>query len=234
MTMLEAKLYNHNLSQWKQDVLVVSFSVLIGVGLRFFSIDFSLTQLAKQAPLGNIYVLGFIITLIGNGSILLPIAYAAAIPILSSSLQSFTYQILLGLICGVGGGIGEMTAYGLGYLGRKKLSEASVANFRKFEEKIGRSKPLLVFIAGATPIPDEFIVVPLASGGYPLRKMVIFSIFGKMLLCIFLSAVIGPLWELGLNMAGQSGVPFCVITPAFILLFYLFTRIEWKNHIRLK
>lgn len=211
------------------DILVISIAILFGLAGHFLKIDFSLTTWAQQRTQKNVYLTGFILTFVGNASILFPIAYAFGIIILAATLPSPSSIFLFGTVCGVAGGIGEMTAYSLGYIGRKKLSDEAISNLKYMEQRFGRSKPFLIFLAAALPIPDEFVVVPFASAGYPLRKMVVFSILGKMILCLVL-AFAGPLWSWGVSSAtGRSSLPFSVLSPTFILLFYLFIRIDWAE-----
>lgn len=160
---------------------------------------------------------------------LLPLPYAAVIPILSMYLPALSQKIMLGLVCGIAAGVGEMTAYSVGYVSRKTLSEESKENLEYMQEQTGRSNPVMLFLAGLLPIPDEFIVVPLAAAGYPFRKMLTFSALGKTLLCIFLSLGVGPLLGISIAKSGDSTLFSSVLAVAFVLLFYLFIRIDWKK-----
>ncbi len=221
-----------HLSQPQKDCIVVASALLLGVLLYFLQFDFSLLRWAKGSKgneVGSIYLIGFAITFIGNGSILFPIPYAAAIPILAIYLPSFVHQIILGVICGVAAGVGEMTAYGVGYVSRKTMSDESKENVEYLTDKFSRSNPVLLFLVGLMPIPDEFVVVPLATAGYPFRKMIFFASLGKILLCIFLSWVVGPILGIGLEQSGSSRLFSSGLAVAFALLFYLFIRIDWKK-----
>ncbi|NIQ04391.1 MAG: VTT domain-containing protein [Candidatus Korarchaeota archaeon] len=217
-----------NLLQWQKDVIVVFFAILLGIGAHFLIGNVSLVKVAKNLQ-WDPYLVGFAITFIGNASILFPVAYAFVIPFLAVSLVGFWKALILGVVCGIAGGIGEMTAYGLGYLTGRRMSEKTLQNLRYLEERAGRSKPFLIFLVGLMPIPDEFVVVPLASAGYSFRKMVFFCTLGKIFLCIILSYA-GLAWRWGTgNVIGSSEVPFSVIIPSFLLLFYSFIRIDWTK-----
>lgn len=220
------------LSQLQKDILVILFAALIGSVIYLLDIDLSLTSWAegiKGSGAGYLYLMGFLITIIGNGSILFPIPYAAAIPVLASYLPTSLHQVILGVVCGTAAGIGEMTAYGVGYLTRKRLSGESKENLQYLKRKFGRSSPVLIFMVGLLPIPDEFIVVPLASAGYPFRKMIFYSLLGKLVLCISLSSVLGPIFGIALQFTGESPLFSSLLAVAFILIFYFSLRIDWKE-----
>lgn len=219
-------------SQRQKDGLVVLSAVLIGSLIYVLDVDFSLVSWAegsKGRGVEYLYFVGFLVTVIGNGSFLLPIPYAAAIPVLASYLPSTLHQVVLGVVCGVAAGIGEMTAYGLGYVARKRLSGEAKQNLEYLKEKFSGSSPVLIFLVGLLPIPDEFIVVPLASAGYPFKKMILFCLLGKTLLCILLSSILGPLFGIAFKVTGGSPIFSSLIAITFILLFYLFLRIDWKE-----
>lgn len=220
------------LSQRQKDGLVILLAVLIGLSIYLLDIDFSLTswvESSKGRGVAYIYFLGFLITVIGNGSILFPIPYAAAIPVLASYLPNILHQVTLGLVCGLAAGIGEMTAYAIGYLTRKRLSGESRENLQYLKDQFGRSNPVLIFLAGLLPIPDEFIVVPLASAGYPFKKMVLFCALGKTVLCISTSTILGPIFGIAFQFSGESPIFSSFLAVVFILLFYLSLRIDWKE-----
>lgn len=220
------------LSQREKDGCVLLAAFILGISIYFLGIDFSPTNWVEEANTQNILYLfniGFFITLIGNGSFLLPIPYAAVIPLLAGYLPTHYYKILLGFTCGIAAGIGEMTAYGLGFLSRTQLSEESKENLEYLKNQFSSSSPILLFLAGLLPIPDEFIIAPLASAGYPFQKMITFTMLGKILLCIFLSGIVGPIFGIAIAYGGNSRLFSSAIAVAFLLLFYLFIRIDWKE-----
>lgn len=217
-----------NLLQWQKDLLVVGLAIGLGVGGHFLVGELSLVQIAEALE-WNTYLVGFIITFIGNASILLPVAYAAAIPVLA---LLDVHPLLFGFICGFGAGIGEMSAYLLGKLSRRSMEEESREKLERMKEKFGHSNAFLIFLGGLLPIPDEFVIVPLSSAGYPLSKLFPLCTFGKILLCVFLS-YLGLVWEgvFTYIRASGDGMPlrFSILTPIFIIAFYLFLRIDWME-----
>lgn len=223
-------------SQWQKDVLVVCLAVTLGLVGYFFTRELSITEIFTwfvNPDVFNVYLAGFIITFIGNASILFPIAYAAAIPLLASEAFS-VHPFILGVVCGVSAGLGEMTAYLVGYLSGKKMSKEAQENLRHMKEKFGRSKPFLIFLAGVLPIPDEFVIVPLASAGpsrYPFSKTFLFSTLGKLVLCLFLSYAGYFYWNWALTFLGPSALSFTILAPSFVILFYLFIRIDWEKRL---
>jgi len=111
----------------------------------------------KVAQLGNYgYLSAFLISLIANATIILPFP---GIVILFALGASFN-PVLVGLAGGIGGTIGEMTSYMLGYSGR------GVVENRRFYDKatqwLKKWGVLTVFIFALTPLP--FDVLGIAAG----------------------------------------------------------------------
>ncbi len=139
------------------------------------------------ARLGKYRYLGaFLISLIGNATVLLP---GVVLPILTTlgavfykSSGSIVEPIIVGLVGGAGAAIGEIVGYTAGYAG------ASVVRNRKLYDRsvgwIHRWGVLAVFIFALVPL--FFDLVGLAAGvlRFPLWKFIVSCWLGRTVLYV--------------------------------------------------
>jgi membrane protein DedA with SNARE-associated domain len=149
------------------------------------------------------YFGAFLISLIGNASILLP---GIVLPILTG-LGIFFYldvglagPVMVGLAGGVGAAIGELTGYMAGYSGRG-LAEKSKLYFRLvgWVEKWGA---LAIFIFALVPL--FFDLVGLAAGvlRFPLWKFVLVCWLGRTILYVVFIVLAALGWKVVLPYFG--------------------------------
>ena len=109
--------------------LVVVIAITVGIYLVYGR------HLEKLAELKNYAYWGaFLISLVGNATVILP---AAVLPILSA-IGIFLYPgtgpigpIMVGLAGGVGAAIGEMTGYMVGYSGREIAKRSKMYRYNE-------------------------------------------------------------------------------------------------------
>lgn len=175
------------------------------------------------------YIGAFIISAVGNSTIVLPVPYALIIVILAAMQQ--LDPLLLGIVAGLGSALGEVTAYAMG-------KSINMIEFEKrYGEKLQKIHPLIekrglwvIFLFGLTPLPDDLIMIPAGIIGYSFRKAIIACASGKMLLNIFL-AYAGYYSISAVNyLTGESGPTEMFITVAGILIAsYIAIRIDWTS-----
>ena len=131
------------------------------------------------------YLGAFLISLIGNGTILLP---GVVLPILSG-LSVVLYQatglaspVIVGLAGGAGAAIGEIVGYMAGYAGR-----GIVENNKLYQRLVGgvrRWGSIAIFVFALVPL--FFDLVGLAAGvlRFPLWKFVLICWLGRSLLYV--------------------------------------------------
>ena len=140
----------------------------------------------RIAALGNYGYLGaFLISLIGNGTILLP---AVVLPLLSG-LGAFFYPVkgimgpvIVGLAGGAGAAIGEIVGYMAGYSGRGIVERSKL--YRRLVGWVQRWGSLAVFVFALVPL--FFDLVGLAAGilRFPLWKFVLVCWLGRTILYV--------------------------------------------------
>ena len=127
-----------------------------------------------------VYLGAFLISLIGNASVILPLAVLGTLTAIGVAIVPMTGvsgPILIGLVGGLGAGIGEITGYLAGYSGRVVLKKAKY--YHRVEGWMQRYGGLTVFVMSLFPF--VFDVVGLAAGSlrYPFRKFVLFCWLGR-------------------------------------------------------
>jgi len=184
----------------------------------------------------------FAVSFLGNATIVLPVPYLAVAFILGGIKDPvtglFAYDpILLGIISGLAATTGEITGYLLGIYGSRYVETEKCSNFLCFANEHPQLMPFVLFLLAVTPIPDDFLVVPLGLARYPLSKVFIPQVIGK---SIFL---------IGVAYAGRIGLAFVdaiigsdptslisrtIEVIGLLLLMTMlwgFLRIDWEAHI---
>jgi membrane protein YqaA with SNARE-associated domain len=232
----------------KSDKLLILSVIILGVYLVVGFLYPSLTS-----PVSVVYnllldfslVLGypgaFIISFLGNATILFPFPYVGVPFILGGLTDEVTSAFvfdpwLIGTVAGLGAMIGEMTGYFIGYGGGTLIDQDQRNRFREFVESHPRATPLILWFLAATPIPDDVLVIPLGAAQYPWLKVAIPQFIGK---TMFMMAIA---WagRIGLEfmdtLFGGTDVLSLVsrVTEVVALLFvivaiYLLVRIDWSS-----
>ncbi|TFG12412.1 hypothetical protein EU537_09625 [Candidatus Thorarchaeota archaeon] len=184
----------------------------------------------------------FVVSFIGNATIVIPVPYLAVAFILGGIKDSitgiFTYDpILVGVISGVAATMGEITGYLLGLYGSRYVETEKGSNFLRYANEHPHLMPFLLFFLAVTPAPDDFLIVPLGLAKYPFSKVFIPQVIGK---SIFL---------IGVAYAGRLGLPFVdafvgsnptsIISRTIevvgllllVLMIWGFLRFDWEAHI---
>ena len=129
------------------------------------------------------YVGAFLVCIIGNISIFIPIPFALIVYAFGSTLN----PLLLGLVSGLGSAIGEMVSYFLGWGGRKIIEGKYGSRLDAVKRLITRYGVLSVFLVALLPLPDDLLLIPLGMMRYDFKKTFIALLLGKTLMCIFLA-----------------------------------------------
>ncbi len=163
---------------------VLMFLAVIAITVGLFVYRDSVTRVQGLGYLG-----AFVISFAGNATVILPMPGLVLIFALGASLN----PVLVGLVAGVGGSVGEITGYTAGYSGR-----AIVSGHRTYEDAAGwlrRWGFWVVLLFTVTPLPVDVIGVAAGALRYPLWKFLAACLLGKSVLYTGM-AVLGALgWE---------------------------------------
>ncbi len=183
----------------------------------------------------------FIISFLGNATILFPFPYVGVPFILGGLTDEVTSAFvfdpwIIGLVAGLGAMIGEMTGYFIGYGGGMLIDQNQRNRFREFIEKYPKTTPFILWFLAATPIPDDVLIIPLGAARYPWWKVAAPQLIGK---TMFMMAIA---WagRIGLDFVGTllvgtdalnlvSRVTEVVVLLFVIVAIYLLVRIDWTS-----
>lgn len=144
----------------------------------------------------------FLISMISNFVVVLPIPYAFVLIALIMSVP--TNPFLLGFSAGLGAGIGKMISW---FIGRGTGEALKATKYRekimKLKEMIQREKWIgfsLVFLIACTPLPDDAVFIALGIAQFPVLLTLIASISGKLVLTMSTALVV---WLIKGGAAGE-------------------------------
>ena len=132
-----------------------------------------------------VYVVVFIVTLIGNASIFIVIPYPLAI---LYAIESNINIAILIVVASLAAAAGELLSYALGVLGRR-ITESHIALYNKLGNVLRKNRKkvyLAIFIAAMTPLPDDLILIPLGLARFGLMRSFAPCFLGKLVLIIIL------------------------------------------------
>lgn len=127
----------------------------------------------------------FLVTLLGNLSVFLPLPSFAVVFAMGAVLNPW----LVGIAAGLGSGLGELSSYVIGHAGHRAFKGKENKSIQKLQKWIHRRGffPVIVFVA-ATPIPlDDLIAILAGVARYDVRKFLAASILGKTILSLALA-----------------------------------------------
>ena len=139
----------------------------------------------------------FIVSLVGNASIIFPVPAFAVTFAFGAILNPW----LVGLAAGAGSAIGELTGYVIGRGGREVLESKHKKWLEKAEKWTDRYGFYAVLVAfAATPLPDDVVGILAGVFEYDLKKFLLASFIGKLIMSLALAfgGFYGASWVMGL------------------------------------
>jgi membrane protein YqaA with SNARE-associated domain len=146
---------------------------------------FILLNRGKVAALGAYGYLGvFLVSIITCSSIVVPVPGW----ILVAALGAILNPVLVGVVSGIGGTIGEMTGYILGYGGR--LAVENVGIYNRMVQWMKRWGSVTIFVLAL--VPNPFFDLAGAAAGllrFPIWKFLLFGAAGRIPKNIFFAYI---------------------------------------------
>jgi membrane protein YqaA with SNARE-associated domain len=217
--------------------LIISCSLVIVFGCLYFAVPPFAHALSgigtdvKEFALARGYWGGFVVTFLSNAALIIPIPYGAVLYLLGSvGLNPW----VLGLITGVAAGLGEVVSYLFGRGAGAFVSAEQKSKFARLNNLIIRHPrlvPMLIFLFGVTPIPDDIILIPLGLIRYPFWKAIIPDVLGKLIMTTTLAVAGRYSFSAVQNLFGSdggfwSGIVILLLT---IIAIYLTIKIKWER-----
>jgi len=192
------------------------------------------------------YLGDFLVSFVGNATVLIPFPYMGVTFILGGLTDEVTSEFLfdpwlVGLLSGLGAVFGEMTGYLIGYSGGQLIDKNQRNAFGKYVDEHPRAIPFVLWFLAVTPLPDDVLILPLGAARYPWWKVMIPQFIGKTMFMTFVA------WSgrIGLSIIGTligSTDPTSLVsrgvevTSVFliVLAIYVLVRIDWTAMISFK
>lgn len=168
---------------WVQTRLLPILSICFVIGIVVLIYMVFVKDPARFEMLQKYVYLGaFLISLIGNASVIFPLAVLGGLIAIATTLlptTGITGPLLIGLAGGAGAGLGEITGYLAGYGGQVVLQK--VRFYPRVEGWMRRHGGVTIFLMSLFPF--VFDVVGLAAGSlrYPFGKFLLYCWLGRTL-----------------------------------------------------
>jgi uncharacterized membrane protein YdjX (TVP38/TMEM64 family) len=174
------------------------------------------------------YLGAFLISIVGNFTVFLPVPYALTIYAFGATLN----PLLLGVICGLGSTVGEFSAYLVGWGGRRVVEEQYGKRLESAKLLVQRHGMLVIFLFCALPLPTDLILIPLGMLRYDIRKAMIAAFLGKAVMCITVAyagrysfAFVRDIFEAG-------GIWVGIITVVLLVIVLVaMIKIDWSRFV---
>jgi membrane protein YqaA with SNARE-associated domain len=121
----------------------------------------------------------FVITLLSSFSIVFPVPGTVLWLLLVKHLE--LNIVLAAFIAAVGGTLGEITGYYLGYAGRAVIAPGQIEKYKETEGWVKRYGGWAIFLFAFFPfLIFDFIGIATGAFRYPLRKFLLFAFIGRL------------------------------------------------------
>lgn len=143
---------------------------------------------AVEALAGLGVVGAFLLGLLGNSSLMLQVPYT--VPMLSAALAGapLPYLLALGAAAGLGATVGELVSYTIADQLLRRSPDLSSGRLYRWVERTVRAHPRaipwLVLGFGATLLPDDTVLIPLAMIRYGAGRLLLPLLLGKLTYCL--------------------------------------------------
>jgi len=188
--------------------LIILFGVIIVASLSLLILYGNLLNIGSLTNYGLIGV--FLAALFSHLTV---IARGLFIPVFLALTELYN-PLILGLAAGLGGAIGELTAYYWGLGIKEALTSSKLSNIPKWVENYGL---IVILFFAASPLPDTPIILLAGSLSFPLWKMLLVQIIGKTTLYSF-GAIVGGLIFMELSSVVEEIIVSTIILVASIIL----------------
>ena len=165
----------------------------------------------------------FLISLVTNATVILPFPGIVVLFALGAACN----PVFVGLAAGIGGTIGEMTCYLLGYSGRGVVENRRM--YQRAVKWLKRWGSLTVFVFALTPLPFDVLGIGAGILRFPFWKFFIACWLGKTILYIAMALAGYWGWEAFVSGSLSITSPISVVALAIlgaivILALVLFIR----------
>lgn len=176
------------------------------------------------------YLGAFLSALISHLIPFIALPYLAIVWILASAVPSLN-PWLIGLASGVGAGVGKVSSYIIGRGGAMAVGEDRRRQLEVLRGLVKDYAGLAAFIASATPLPDDVVLIAVGMIRYSLLKYLVATLGGKVVLCVSVAVLSSKFsGAVGWLVGARGGWVGLAASIAFMLsIAYLILRVDWST-----
>ena len=176
----KAKITRHRLTQRIVPALALLFviAITISISVMYGRFPEKLEEFKSYTYLG-----AFVISLLGNATIVLP----AAVLLILTNMGIVLYMsvglagpIIIGILGGLGAGIGEITGYVAGYSGRTII--LGNKRYTKIQGWLTRWGSMTIFLLSIVPLFFDLVGIAAGTLRFPLWKFIVVCTAGRIIL----------------------------------------------------
>ena len=194
------------------------FSLVLGVTIVLFIMRNEILKLGNYGYLGT-----FLLSLGTNATIILPMPSILMILPLGATFN----PLYIGLVAGLGGALGEMTAYVAGYTGRELWHDNP--NYIKAVGWLKKWGMLIVFIFAATPMPLDIMGLAAGNLRLPAWKFFLPAWPGKTIKYVVLAYAGYFGWKAFISNESLRTTLLITTIAAFSVLVLLVLALVWEH-----
>ena len=165
--------------------LLVAMAIFVIVGWLYLRYPGFFDSLKGYGYLGV-----FVISLILNATVIIPVSAMAIISSLGGALPS---PFLVGVVGGIGAAIGEMTGYIAGRAGRDLLAKNKI--YIRVEGWVQRWGMFAVFVLSIFPFLFDIVGIIAGATRMPVWKFFIACLLGRMILYVAVAYIGSALFD---------------------------------------
>jgi membrane protein YqaA with SNARE-associated domain len=165
--------------------LLLALAIFITVGWLYLHYPGFFERLKGYGYLGV-----FVISLILNATVIIPVSAMAVIASLGPVLPP---PFFVGVVGGIGAGIGEMTGYVAGRAGRELLAKNKI--YIRVERWVQRWGMMAVFVLSIFPFLFDIVGIIAGATRMPVWKFFIACMLGRMILYISVAYIGSVLFD---------------------------------------
>lgn len=121
----------------------------------------------------------FLVNLVGSATIFFPLPAAAIVFVFGA----FFNPLLIAIFASIGGTLGELVGYSLGVGGGKLLEKKYEKFLKKGEQWFEPNRGFFyIILFAATPLPDDVVGILGGLFKYNVKKFILASFIGKMIM----------------------------------------------------
>jgi membrane protein DedA with SNARE-associated domain len=197
---------------------IVMFALVLGVTIALFFMRNEILKLGNYGYLGT-----FFLSLGTNATIILPMPSILMILPLGATFN----PLYIGLVAGLGGALGEMMAYVVGYTGRGLWQDNP--NYVKAVGWLKRWGMLIVFIFAVTPMPLDIMGIAAGNLRLPAWKFFLPAWPGKTIKYVVLAYVGYWGWEAFISNTDVRTTLIVTTAAALIVAVLLVLALVWEH-----